>query len=138
MKIEFKPWNRFSAYHDKTAVRKYLRTAADVVLDRLKKGLRNPPKSGRLYLGRSKRIIRASNGLRAAAEYPAKDTGDLLASADKRVSETEMEVGTGMFYSRFLREGTRKMLRRKMSDTALTESLPQLRDRIGRFAYWKR
>jgi len=138
VKLEFTPWKRFDAFHDKNAVRRFLRTAADVVLDHLKKGLRNPPKTGRKYFGRSKRMVQASTGLRAAAEYPARDTGDLLKSADKRVDQTQFEVGTGMYYSRFLREGTRKMVRRKMSDTALTESLPQLREKLGRFAYWKR
>lgn len=138
MKIEFTPWKRFSTFHDKAAVRRFIRTAGDVVLDRLKKGLRNPPKTGKKYFGKSKRVVQASTGLRAAAEYPARDTGDLLRSADKTVSATQFEVGTGMYYSRFLREGTKKMVRRKMSDTALTESLPELREKLGRFAYWKR
>ncbi|QBQ72040.1 hypothetical protein Milano_017 [Agrobacterium phage Milano] len=75
---------------------------------------------------------------RALAEYPARDTGDLFRSAKKRVARDEMEVGTNMFYSRFLREGTSKMARRKMSDTALEESLPELERKVGRFAYWKR
>lgn len=138
MRIEFKPWRRFEAFNDKNAVRRFVRTAGDVMLDRLKKGLRKPPKTGKKYFGRSKRIVQASSGLRPAAEYPAVDTGDLLASADKRVSSYQAEIGTGMFYSRFLREGTKRMVRRKMSDTALTESLPELREKLGRFAYWKR
>lgn len=136
--MTFKPWRRFDAVRDEKALSRFLVTAADVVLDRLKKGLRNPPKTGRKYFGKSRRMIQASSGLRAAAEYPAKDTGDLLNSADKRVSKRQFEVGTGMFYSRFLREGTKRMVRRKMSDTALTESLPELREKVGRFAYWKR
>lgn len=138
MKMQFTPWRRFDAFHDQNAVRKFVRTAADVMLDRLKKGLRKPPKTGRKYFGKSKRIVQASSGLRPAMEYPAVDTGDLLASAEKSVSSTQAEIGTGMYYSRFLREGTKRMVRRKMSDTALTESLPELREKVGRFAYWKR
>lgn len=137
MQINFKPWGRFSAFKDRRQIRRFLSDSADIVLKRLKDGLRNPPKSGRLYFGKSKRTIRASVN-RALAEYPARDTGDLFRSAKKRVGRDEMEVGTNMFYSRFLREGTSKMARRKMSDTALEESLPKLDGKIGRFAYWKR
>lgn len=135
MKIEFKPWGRFSAFKDDRQIRRFLSGAADIVLKRLKDGLKNPPKTGKFYIGKSKRRIQAS---RALAEYPARDTGDLFRSAKKRVARDEMEVGTNMFYSRFLREGTSKMGRRKMSDTALEESLPKIEGTIGRFAYWKR
>jgi hypothetical protein len=137
MRIEFKPWGRFYATRDQRLIQRFLSEAADIVLKRLRDGLRNPPKSGRFYTGRSKRRIQASAN-RALAEYPARDTGDLLRSAKRRVGRNEMEVGTGMFYSRFLRDGTSKMARRKMSDTAMEESLPQLEGKLGRVAYWKR
>ncbi|QIW87646.1 hypothetical protein Ab1vBOLIVR4_gp129 [Agrobacterium phage OLIVR4] len=137
MKIEFRPWKRFYASQDQRVIQRFLSEAADVVLKRLRDGLRNPPKTGKFYTGRSKRRIQASVN-RALAEYPARDTGDLLRSAKRRVGRDEMEVGTGMFYSNFLRDGTSKMARRKMSDTSMEESLPKLEGKIGRFAYWKR
>lgn len=134
--FQFKPWGKFWPFYDKKAVREFLRTGSKIALKRLKDGLKNPPKTGRKYR-RNGRLHQASVN-RALAEYPAKDTGRLFQSASKRVSATEFEIGTGMFYSRFLRDGTKKMRRRKMSDTALKESIPEIRKNLRRFAYWKR
>lgn len=134
--FQFRPWGKFWPFYDRKAIRQFLNDGSKIALKNLKDGLKNPPKTGRKYRRRG-RLHQASVN-RSLAEYPAKDTGALFKSASKRVSATEFEIGTGMFYSRFLRDGTRKMERRKMSDTALEESIPEIRKTLRRFAYWKR
>jgi hypothetical protein len=76
------------------------------------------PHSGQI---RSKRNGGGRHQASAAGEYPANDTGGLLASMRSRVTSSEVTIGTDVFYAKFLREGTGQMARRKMSDNALTE-----------------
>lgn len=138
LKISFKPWGKFRLVHDKRAIRRWLNEGADIVEKRFSEGVKNPPKTGKM---RSKKngggMIRASVG-RPGAEYPANDTGGLRSSIGKRVTSTEFEVGSNAEYSGYLRNGTRKMVRRKMSDSALRESIPEIRKILGSWARWAR
>jgi hypothetical protein len=118
--FEFRPWGRFGPVHDKNAVRRFLRDGAKIALKTFKDGLRNPPKTGRVY--KRKGGLHQASINKTRAEYPARESGALLKSANSRVANDEFEIGSNMYYSRFLRDGTSKMRRRKMSDTALTES----------------
>lgn len=136
IRFEFTPWGLFRAFHDRAAVRSFVGRAGRIALKQLKQGLKNPPKTGRIYKRRGKLHQASKNS--ALAEFPAKDTGALLASAGLTVSADRFEIGTNMPYSRFLRDGTRKMERRKMSDTALEESMPEIRNNLRRWVYWKR
>lgn len=134
--ILFTPWRKFVAFYNRANVRSFLKDAADTSEKTFKDGVADGPKTGRIYR-RKGRLHQASVG-RARAEYPANDTGALRASIRSRVGTNEAEVGSNMFYSNFLREGTSRMVRRKMADDALTESLPSVRARMKAFAEWKR
>jgi hypothetical protein len=64
-----------------------------------------------------------------------KRTGSLLASIKYEMGGDEVTVGSNMYYSRYLREGTLPMGgRRKMSDDALEEGMKHAR--LGRWVEW--
>ena len=130
MNINFKPWKTFTAFKDDNDRRIWLHGISEIALEKFKRGMRSP-KSGRVY-SRGGRRHRAS----AAGEYPAVDSGALLASVDTEVTTNKMTIGTGRFYAAFLRNGTSKMRRRKMSDNALQEALDSA-PRMRHFARWK-
>jgi hypothetical protein len=131
--IVFKPWREFLAVFDKRVVNDFLRAVARDSEKAFKDGIRSP-KSGRMY----RRSGGGSHRASAPGEYPARDTGALEASIGTTVSTWSVTIGTRRFYSRFLRDGTRKMARRKMSDSALTEGVKTARHRLKGFAKWKR
>lgn len=118
--IRFTPWRKFNAYHDKPAVKRWLHVVADRTEETFKSGMGSYPPAS------------------SPGSYPSKRTGNLHGSIRKRVTDTEAEVGSNMFYSIFLRAGTSKMARRKMSDDALKEALPGARSSLGHFARWRR
>lgn len=132
--LEFRPWRRFTAFYNAGNVRRFLHDAAELAERTFRMGVINPPKSGVKYANLPNR---SSIG-RPEAEYPATQSGALAGSIKSDVTVNEMTVGSGAEYSVYLRNGTSKMRRRKMSDTALKESLPSARQRMRTFAEWRR
>lgn len=132
--LQFKPWKKFHAFRDHAADARFLRAVADESERAFRKGMRSR-KSGRRYLKPGGRVHIAS----APGEYPAVDTGRLMASIRTDVSRTESRIGTGMHYAIYLRRGTRFMARRRMSDDALMEGLRAARAKTPfRWMRWKR
>jgi hypothetical protein len=131
--FRFKSWRPFGAVLDSRPISRFLDEAGDESKRAFQKGNR-AAKSGKTYYGRSKRTIRAS----AANEYPAMDTGDLDASIKVRRSPFSVTIGTTVWYAKFLRYGTRKMARRKMSDSALQEGVAKSRKHLKGFVKWRR
>lgn len=80
--------------------------------------------SGRVYGGH-----KAS----AAGEFPASRTGALERSIGVIVSENQVEVGTGMPYSIYLRYGTGRMAKRRMSEDALRVAAENIHAGFGHF-----
>lgn len=133
LNFRFRNWRLFGAEVDSRVVSRFLHEVADDSKEAFQKGMKGR-KSGRRYSGRSGRTIRAS----APGEYPAIDSGDLYDSIGTRVTPTEATIGTNMFYAIFLRHGTGKMRRRKMSDNALTEGVKTARHYLKGFVKWRR
>lgn len=131
--FRFKPWRRFGAKVNQRKISAFLRDVGREAEKAFKRGMRSA-KSGKLYTGRSGRKYRAS----APGQYPARDTGDLEASIATTLTEHSVTIGTQKFYGKFLREGTRYMARRKMSDAALTEGVQTARHRLKGWVEWKR
>lgn len=131
--LEFKPWGRFWAKKNNKIIRQYLRAVKDKSQEIFKRGMLGPH-SGRIYARRGGRLHQAS----APGEYPANDTGKLLASMRGRVTQIEATIGTNMYYARFLRTGTTKMARRKMSDNALREGRQASRGKLKGFVAWSK
>lgn len=129
MRLIFKPWQKFRAFHNLRNILNFLKDAGQSTEETLRKGIMGPPKTGRMY---------GSHRASAPGEYPANKSGDLASGIRQRVSSTEAEVGTTDMHGFYLRMGTRNMRPRKMSDAALKEALPGVRARMKAFAEWKR
>ncbi len=116
--IEFQPWGRFYARKRNEEIRRWLKTVGDAGVDAFRGGMGNyPPASD-------------------PGAWPNNRTGRLGRSIRSVVSTDEVTIGTSMFYSIFLRRGTSKMARRKMSDNALQEGMKKAR--LGRWVEWSR
>lgn len=116
IRLQFIPWERFFAKRDKRVTTSWLRRVREEALKAFRAGI-NGQHSGNIgYRKGGGRFTRS-----APNEYPAKDSGNLLASLKGQSTSDEAIIGTDMFYSKFLRQGTKKMARRKMSDNALQE-----------------
>ena len=119
----FTPWRSFKAFIDRQAKKIWLNKIANDAVTIFKKGMRGPH-SGRVYRGK-----RSSS----PGEYPASQSGRLIGSIRKQVTANEATIGSNVAHSIYLRNGTSKMKRRKMSDNAMAESIARNRG-IGRFA----
>lgn len=131
MSLVFAGWRAFAVFRDKAVTDAFLRRIGASAEGEFKRGIASP-KSGRIYRRRG-RSHRAS----APGEFPAKDSGAHLATVSHRVGPSEVTVGSGMFYAKFLRYGTKKMARRKMSPDALKAALAKDTVGIGRFARFR-
>lgn len=130
--FRFKGARRFKAFVDRKRMRNWLRIVKDEAQAVFTAGLKGPH-SGRVYSRRGRRHQASAPG-----EYPANDTGNLLASLKGQVTANTATIGTNVFYSKFLREGTRKMARRKMSDNALSEGVDEARPKLKGWVAWSR
>lgn len=113
------------------AIDNFLDAVGDESVKAFRRGIRSG-KSGRVYKRRG-----GSHRASAPGEYPAKDTGALQASIDTARTPDSVQIGTGEFYAIFLRNGTRKMARRKMSDNALQEGSQRARGRLKNWVGFK-
>lgn len=108
IQIEFTPWNSFMARKRPLVIKKWLRDVADASDAAFKNMKQYPPAS-------------------TPGEYPAIRTGKLRASIRTVVTANSATIGSNMRYSIFLRRGTSRMARRKMSDNALREGVAKSR-----------
>jgi hypothetical protein len=115
--IEFSPWGKFHAKKDKAEIRSWLNRVGEASVEAFKGGM-------------------GSGGPSAPGAWPNSQTGRLKGSISHRVSSDSVTVGSGMPYSIFLRTGTSKMARRKMSDDALKEGMQA--GRLGKWVHWSR
>lgn len=130
----FTPWRRFLAFRDRGVTSRFLNDAAKDLAKEYKKAIQSPPKTGRFY--------RRKHGLHQASrpytEYPANDTGALARSVTPTSDSDSATIGTTMFYGKFLREGTRKMGRRKMSDNIVRDNTPRILARLRGWVVFRR
>jgi hypothetical protein len=118
--IEFQPWARFYARKRRTDIRRWLQAIGDAGTDAFRSGMGNyPPASD-------------------PGAWPNSRTGRLKGTIRSVVTDNSVTIGTSTRYSRYLREGTSKMARRKMSDNALQEGMKAGRGRLHRWVYWSR
>jgi hypothetical protein len=116
--IKFTPWHPFEARKKYSAISSWLHAVAEASKAAFKGGMGGfPPPS-------------------APGAWPNKRTNSLYGSVDAVVEGYSMTVGSNMYYSHYLRYGTSKMKRRKMSDDALREGMRA--GRLGRWVEWSR
>lgn len=113
----FTGWKLRAEYRAEV-VKKGLRRVGEDATGEFRRGLLNGPHTGRIYRRAGGKKHQASIN-RAQREYPASDTGALLKSLSYRLGAMSVRIGTEMPYSKWLRTGTRRMARRRMSDHAL-------------------
>lgn len=130
-RLVFTPWRVFDVFRDHVVTQSFLRRIASTAEAEFKQGIASP-KHGRLYRRRG-RSHRAS----APGEFPAKDSGAHVATVSSRANTSEAVVGSGMFYARYLRDGTRKMAKRKMSKEALRQAMDKDAVGVGRFVRFR-
>ena len=111
--IEFVPWNRFRARKKDAEIKRWMKAIGDASVDAFKSGMGEYPPAS------------------APGAWPNRRSGRLRASVRSVVTSQSVTVGTSMPYSGFLRSGTSKMARRKMSDNALKEGM-----KAGRLRHW--
>lgn len=128
MSFKFVPWRDFIAYRDRDADEDFLRMVARESKAAFIKGMKDA-KSGRHYSGKPRQSS-------AAGEYPAIQSGALMASIRTRVDAHSVSIRTDKFYGNYLASGTSKMAPRQMSKEALIEGLENA-NRISPWAYWK-
>lgn len=114
IRLSFTGWARFQAAKQPRVIRRWLRMVARESEAAFKAGI-NGSHSGNIGKRRDgSTFTRSSPG-----EFPARDSGALLASLRSESDGNEAIVGTNVAHSIFLRNGTRFMARRRMSDDAL-------------------
>jgi hypothetical protein len=129
--FKFKRWKLRPATKSRSEITKWLQRVKNDALSIFRRGLYSGPHSGRLYARRGGRVHQAS----AAGECPANDTGALGRSLKAMSNQERVDIGTGVHYAQYLRTGTGRMRRRKMSDTALQQAARDQRGTV-RFAVW--
>ena len=136
-RMEFTPWGELRARPDLAAHMAFMQDVARSAHMRMRAGMQGPH-SGRTYrLAGGARHVASAPG----SEYPARRSGWLMASIRTEVSMWSSTIGTNMTpYSLYMRQGTPKGMikRRKMSDTALKETLPGAWGRKKPFARFER
>ena len=123
IEIKFTPWRPFRARKDSKVVKRWLKSIGDAGVQAFKAGMKGYPPAS------------------AGGAWPHSRTGRLKGTIRSEVGGggsfvDQVTIGTSMPYSKFLREGTRKMERRKMSDDALKEGMKKAR--LGRWVEWSR
>jgi hypothetical protein len=116
--IEFSPWSTFRARKDNAEIRSWLHRVAHAAETAFKGGMGNYPPAS------------------APGAWPNIRTGNLKGSIRTEVTNVSMTIGSNMRYSKFLREGTSRMARRKMSDDALKAGVKA--GRLGHWVEWSR
>jgi phage gpG-like protein len=118
IQLQFTPWRPFLARKNNSEIRSWLERVAKASEAAFKGGMGHYPPAS------------------APGAWPNIRTGNLRSSIRTEVTNDSMTIGSNMRYSRFLREGTSRMARRKMSDDALKAGMSA--GRLGHWVQWSR
>lgn len=127
-----RPFGTLVATYDDAAVQRFLQNVARTSHFKFRAGM-EASRGGRVYRLKGGRMHKAS----APGAYPAIMSGATAASIRTEVKKDEMTLGTNTYYAKWLRSGTKKMKKRKMSPEALREGLEAARPSLGHFARFR-
>jgi hypothetical protein len=116
--IEFTPWHPFHARKNLGAIHRWLQSIGEAGTAAFRSGMGSYPPAS------------------SPGAWPNSRTGRLKGTIDYKVAGDSVTIGTSTRYSGYLRRGTSKMARRKMSDNALQEGMRA--GRLGRWVEWSR
>lgn len=128
--FEFTPWPYLRVGRDDAAISRFLNGVGYHAATHFRQEMLGP-KTGIHW-------PTLPNRSSAVGEYPANQSGKLRRSINYSVGNDEVAIGSNVYYSRDLREGTARMYRRKMSDDALHETLPESMTLLSRWFVWKK
>jgi hypothetical protein len=131
--IVFKPWSYFSLGKQPEVVKNWLASVKTKSHKIFSDGMRGPH-SGRIAIRQNGELFLRST----PSEYPAVDSGALIASLKGRQTATEVIIGTNVAHSLALREGLGGIARRKMSDNAIREGAAQAAPTSRGWVAWQR
>jgi len=117
--IEFSPWGQFHARKKPEVIRSWLHKVGEAGTEAFRGGMGSYPPSS------------------APGAWPNNRTGRLSASIRSEVTSDSVTIGTNTHYSGYLRNGTSRMARRKMSDSALEEGI-RAAGRLTKWVEWTR
>lgn len=121
--IEFTPWHPFRARKKTEEIHRWLKAIGEASEEAFRSGMGSGPAHS------------------APGAWPNSQTGILKGTIKSIATNDEVTIGTSRTrgsapVSLFLREGTSKMARRKMSDNALMEGMRKAK--LGRWVEWTR
>jgi len=116
--IEFTPWRAFHARKRREEIHRWLRGIGEAGTEAFRSGMGNYPPAS------------------SPGAWPNNRSGRLNKSIRFVATDHDVTIGSNMPYSLFLRTGTKRMARRKMSDNALKEGMQH--SRLGRWVEWSR
>lgn len=118
IQLEFSPWSPFRAKKNTAEIQRWLQSIGTAAEAAFKGGMgKYPPAS-------------------APGAWPNIRSGGLYRSIRTEVRSDSVTIGSNMRYSIYLREGTSRMARRKMSDDALKAGIKA--GRLGHWVEWSR
>jgi phage gpG-like protein len=120
------------AIYDAAAVQRFLQNVARTSHFKFRAGMQ-ASRGGRIYRLKGGRMHKAS----APEAYPAIRSGATAGSIRTEVKADEATIGTNTYYAKWLRSGTKKMKKRKMSPDALKEGVQAARPSLGHFARFR-
>src|SRR5438105_1493902 len=103
--IEFTPWRSFRARKRPEEIKRWLHAIGDAGVQAFQGGMGGYPPAS------------------APGAWPNSRSGRLKGTIRSEVTESSVTIGTNTPYSMYLRRGTTRMKRRKMSDNALAEGI---------------
>jgi len=118
IEISFQPWTQFRAVKDKSSLQAWLDAIGEAAEAAFRGGMGSGP------------------GHSAPGAWPNTQSGGLIDSINHETTSDSVTIGTSMPYSGFLRHGTSKMARRKMSDNALQEGMAAASGNMGHWVHW--
>lgn len=136
--LTFSGWRKFWPYKDKPLIRRWMRAVGDESTKHFKAGLLGPHTGVIRGKALNPAVPHQASVNRAGAEFPANDSGKLLKSLRAEAAADKATVGTSMYYSKFLAEGTRLMKRRRMSKEALQYGARKAKPKSRGWIGWKR
>ena len=122
--ISFQPWGHFRAVKDNASIQAWLDAIGVAGVAAFKGGM-------------------GGGGPSAPHAWPNSQTGALLGSISHETTSDSVTIGSSRTrgsapVSLYLRHGTSRMARRKMSDNAMQEGQQAAMGRLGHWAHWSR
>jgi len=128
--LRFKRWGRFSSFIDRRKLRNWMAKVGSEAEKTFRDGMLGGH-SGVQYPN-------LPNRSSSPSEFPASQSGNLLSTLRVEIDTQKVVIGTSAEYSYWLRRGSGRMARRRMSDDALLAGARKAKANSRRWARWRK